>query len=578
MTRRQFVGQAAMPVLAAAQTPRPNVVLIMSDDQGYGDLSLHGNPHLQTPNLDKLGRQGVQFSRFYVSPVCAPTRASLLTGRYHLRSGVHGVTTGRETMRPNEVTIAEALKPAGYRTGLIGKWHLGENYPYVPHAQGFDEFIGFRTGHWTEYWNPPLERNGVPFRAEGFIADVFTDEAIRFVEANAQRRFFLYLAYNTPHSPYLAPERYWEQYRSLGLPPQVAAVYSMVANLDENIGRFLQSLDRLDLASNTVVMFLTDNGPNGQRYNAGMRGAKGSVYEGGVRVPFFIRWPRGFEGGREIDRIAGAIDVLPTVLDLCELRRPPAPPLDGVSLVPLLEGAVEHWPERMLFTHRGERDNPGAMYNGAVRTQRYNLVNGTELYDVLEDPGEKDNIAAGQPEVAAKLRAAYERWFKVAASQCGFSRPVVPVGYSEENPARLTAAQSYLTGGVTYSRGNGFAHEWVSNWKSPADAVHWEVEIVRPGRYEISARYLCPAADTGSKVRLTIAGRTLEAVVDTPTSMEPATHRDLIPRTLEAPQMDWGTLTFGSVQLPAGRAQLRLQAVEKPGAAVMELEAIELKR
>lgn len=567
-----------MPVLAAAQTPRPNVVLIMSDDQGYGDLSLHGNPHLQTPNLDKLGRQGVQFSRFYVSPVCAPTRASLLTGRYHLRSGVHGVTTGRETMRPSEVTIAEALKPAGYRTGLIGKWHLGENYPYVPHAQGFDEFIGFRTGHWTEYWNPPLERNGVPFRAEGFIADVFTDEAIRFVEANAQRQFFLYLSYNTPHSPYLAPERYWEQYRSLGLPPQVAAVYSMVANLDENIGRFLQSLDRLDLASNTVVMFLTDNGPNGQRYNAGMRGAKGSVYEGGVRVPFFIRWPRGFEGGREIDRIAGAIDVLPTVLDLCELRRPPAAPLDGVSLVPLLEGAVEHWPERMIYTHRGERDNPGAMYNGAVRTQRYNLVNGTELYDVLEDPGEKNNIAAGQPEVAAKLRAAYERWFKVAAGQCGFSRPVVPVGYAEENPARLTAAQSYLTGGVTYSRGNGFAHEWVSNWKSPDDAIHWEVDIVRPGRYEISARYLCPAADTGSKVRLTIAGRTLEAVVDTPTSMEPAAHRDLIPRTLEAPQMPWATLNFGSLQLRAGRAQLKLQAVEKPGAGVMELEAIELKR
>ncbi len=327
MNRRQAVASllsGAAGSAAQAQSPqrRPNVLLIMSDDQGYGDLSLHGNPYLSTPNLDKLGRQGVQFSRFYVSPVCAPTRASLLTGRYHLRSGVHGVTTGRETMRTNEVTLAEALRPAGYRTGLVGKWHLGENYPNVPHAQGFDQFTGFRTGHWTEYWDSPLERNGKPFTSKGYIADFFTDEAIRFVEDNATRPFFLYLAYNTPHAPYLAPQKNWEQFQNKGLAPQVAAVYSMVANLDENIGRLMQTLDRLQIADNTVVMFLTDNGPNGQRYNAGLRAAKGSVYEGGVRAPFFLRWPQGLEGGRKIDRLAGAIDVLPTVLDLCEVRRP----------------------------------------------------------------------------------------------------------------------------------------------------------------------------------------------------------------------------------------------------------------
>lgn len=556
---------------------RPNVVLILSDDQGYGDLSLHGNPHLKTPNLDRLGRQGVEFTRFYVSPVCAPTRASLLTGRYHLRSGVHGVTTGRETMRPTEVTIAEALHAGSYRTALVGKWHLGEHYPFVPQAQGFDEFTGFRTGHWTEYWDPPLEKNGKPVTGKGYIADHFTDEAVQFLETNARRPFFLYLAYNTPHAPYLAPQQHWDHYRAMNLPPQVAAVYAMVANLDENVGRVLAALDRLELSDNTIVAFLTDNGPNGQRYNAGLRAAKGSVYEGGVRAPFFIRWPLGFEGGRQIDRIAGAVDVMPTVLDLCGVGRRVGGPYDGVTLRPLLEGRNETWPDRMLFTHRGSRDDPGSMYSGAVRTQRYNLINGAELYDVLADPGEKQDVAAEHPDVVAKLKQAYESWFKVAADQCGFRRPVIPAGFFEENPVTLPAPQAYLKGGVKYVHGTGFAHEWVTNWKSTGDVIHWELEIVRPGRYEIAARYLCPEGETGSKVRVTVGGRALEAKVEAATSMEPAAHRDLIPRP-EVPQMAWGRLVFGVVALGAGRTQLKLQAVEKGPGVVMELEGVEFKR
>lgn len=547
----------------------------MSDDQGYGDLSLHGNPHISTPNLDAIGKEGVQFSRFYVSPVCAPTRASLLTGRYHLRSGVHGVTTGRETMRVNETTLAEAFRPAGYRTGLIGKWHLGEHYPNVPHAQGFDEFTGFRTGHWTEYWDAPLERNGKPFQSEGFIADFFTNEAIRFVEANASRPFFLYLAYNTPHSPYLAPEKNWNQFRNSGLAPQVAAVYSMVANLDENVGRLMQSLDRLGLRENTIVAFLTDNGPNGVRFNGGMRGAKGSVYEGGVRVPCFLRWPQGVEGGRKVDRIAGAVDLMPTLLDLCEVRRPPVA-FDGVSLRPLLEGNEQYWPDRSLYTHRGTREDAGAIYPGAIRTQRYNLINGTELYDVLEDPGEQKNIAADHPDVVQRLKASYEAWFKVAGDQCGFRRPIIPVGHAEEDPVTLPAPQAYLAGGVKYLHGTGFAHEWITNWKTTADAIHWEIDVVRPGNYEIILRYLCPVASTGSLLRLTVAGKTLEAQLVDPTPMAPRVHLDLIPRA-EAPQMRWGSMNMGILQLRAGRTQLQLQATDIPGTMVMELDGVELR-
>jgi arylsulfatase A len=570
---------AALSALAshtAYGARRPNVVLIMSDDQGYGDLSLHGNPHLATPNLDRLAGQGVEFTRFYVSPVCAPTRAGLLTGRYHLRSGVHGVTTGRETMRTTEVTLAGALRGAGYRTALMGKWHLGEHYPHVPHARGFDEFIGFRTGHWTEYWDTMLERNGKPYPTKGYIADVFTDEAIRFVEANASRPFFLYAAYNTPHAPYMAPEKHWDHFRRMDLPAQVASVYSMVANLDENIARLMATLERLRLTEDTIVIFLTDNGPNGQRYTAGLRGAKGSVYEGGVRVPFFLRWPGKVRAGLKIDEIAGAIDVLPTVLDLCGVRRTAGPPLDGVSLKPLIDERPNPHPDRMLFTWRGGREQ-GAMYPGAVRTKRFNLINGAELYDMEADPGEKNNIAGRHPEVASRLRSAYEAWFRKAADECGFRRPVIPVGYAEENPVRLPAPQAYLSGELRYAKGTGFAHEWITNWKRAEDSVHWEVDVVRPGRYEITLRYLCPAGSEGSTLRLAAAGKQLEARIQKATPMEPFLHRDLIPRP-EVPQMSWETLGFGTLDLPAGRMQIRIEASPKAGSAVMDLDSISLKR
>ncbi len=579
ITRRSWmrgIAGSGLASQAAYGARRPNVILIMSDDQGYGDLSLHGNPHLNTPHLDRLAGQGVEFTRFYVGPVCAPTRAGLLTGRYHLRSGVHGVTTGRETMRLSEVTMAEALRGAGYRTALIGKWHLGEHYPNVPHGQGFDEFIGFRTGHWTEYWDSLLERNGKPYPTKGYIADVFTSEAIRFIESNARRPFFLYAAYNTPHAPYLAPEKNWNHFRRMDLPPQVAAVYSMVANLDENIGRMMAALDRLRLTRDTIVIFLTDNGPNGQRYTAGLRGAKGSVYEGGVRVPFLLRWPGKAPAGRRIDEIAGAIDVLPTVLDLCGAGRPDGPPLDGVSLKPLIEGQRYEHSDRMLFTWRGGRE-PGAMYPGAVRTKRFNLINGVELYDIQADPGEKENIAARHPEVAVRLRDAYEAWFRKAADECGFRRPVIAVGFDQENPVVLPAPQAYLSGELRYAKGNGFAHEWITNWKRAEDSVHWELDIQRAGRYEITLRYLCPEGSEGSTLRLSAAGKQLEAKLEKATSMEPVAHRDLIPRP-EVPQMRWGALEFGIIDLPAGRTELRIEAARIAGSTAMELDSISLKR
>lgn len=576
VTRRDWMAGVAATALAQ-RAGQPNVVLILTDDQGYGDLSLHGNPYLKTPNLDALARQGVEMTRFYVSPVCAPTRSSLLTGRYHLRCGVFGVTAGQETMRTEETTLAEALRGAGYRSALVGKWHLGEHYPYVPHAQGFDEFVGFRTGHWTNYFDTTLERNGQPYPTKGYITDVFTDEALRFIERNQRQPFFLYLAYNAPHAPYQVPERYLAPYKAAGLPEQVAAVYAMVASLDENIGRLLAGLDRLRLSQDTIVIFLTDNGPNGQRFNEGLRAAKGSVYEGGVRAPFFLRWPGRLEAGRRVDTIAAHIDVYPTLLEMCGVAQPKGLPIDGLSILPLLRGSAPNWPDRMLFTHREGRDNPSATYPGTVRTGRFNLVNGKELYEIPSDPGERNNLAAKHPEKVKELRAAYEAWYAVTSKECGFARKPIPVGYAQENPVVLPAPQSYLHDNLKFFGGAGWAHDWITGWGNAADYVHWDIDVVRAGRYEVTLRYLCPKSDLGAKVAVSAGASSVQATITQATSMTPRPARDVIPRT-ETPEMDWGALPLGTLELEAGKMQLIVKGLSKPGSAVMDLKSVALRR
>ncbi|MDP1586394.1 MAG: sulfatase-like hydrolase/transferase, partial [Prosthecobacter sp.] len=265
----------------------PNVLLIITDDQGYGDFSIHGNPHLQTPHIDKLGNDGVRFDRFYVNSFCAPTRAALLTGRYPVRTGCHGVTHNREAMRPSEITMGEALKSGGYRTGYFGKWHNGEQFPFTPPGQGFEEFFGFNNGHWNNYFDATLLRGTKPEPTQGYITDVLTDEAMQFITARQKEPFFCFLSFNAPHSPYQVPDKYFDKFKAKGFEANVAAFYGMCENIDDNVGRLLAHLDTLKLAENTIVLFLTDNGGTAgvKTYNAGMRGGKTSVHEGGSRVP-----------------------------------------------------------------------------------------------------------------------------------------------------------------------------------------------------------------------------------------------------------------------------------------------------
>lgn len=494
VNRRSFLrqtGSAALGTTAAFNPSfsattrlfshvRPNVVLIVTDDQGYGDIGDHGNPHIHTPHLDRFARQSVEMTKFFVSPVCAPTRASLMTGRYNYRTGVVDTYIGRALMDSNEMTLAEMLSRSGYKTGIFGKWHLGDNHPMRPIDKGFQEALVHNGGGIGQpsdppgntYHNPILRHNGEAKPYKGYCTDIFTDAAIRFIEENAEYPFFTYLATNAPHTPLQIDEELVKPYLEKGLDETTAKVYAMVENIDSNIGRLLDTLRELDLEDNTIVIFMTDNGPQQERYNANLRGLKGSVYEGGIRVPCYFRWLNHWMAGKKLERIAAHIDIAPTLLDCCNVDKPSWVKLDGKSLKPLLDGESINWPDRTFFFqwHRG--DEPEMFRACAVRGQRYKLVNGTELYDVKNDPYETTDIAAANPDLVQEMRRQYEEWFLDVSSSRGYDPPRIHVGTKYENPVTLTR----------------------QDWRGPRagwndDSLgYWEIDVRRGGTYEITLR------------------------------------------------------------------------------------------
>ena len=560
----------SIPAIAAS---RPNIVLIIADDQGYGDLGVHGNPHVRTPVLDRLAADSIRFDRFFVSPLCAPTRASLLTGRYSLRTGVRGVSQGLETMRAEEVTFAEALRDAGYRTGYFGKWHNGEHYPFTPQGQGFGEAFGFNLGHWNNYFDTPLERNGRSVRTSGYISDVLTDAAIGFIAKHKAEPFLCYLAYNVPHSPFQVPNRYFDRYKAKGLDDYLASVYGMVENMDDNIGRVLDRLDQLKLRGNTIVIFLSDNGPNGERFSAGMRGAKGTWHEGGSRVPFFLRWPDRFHKPAIVPNIAAHIDLFATLLELAGVPMPKTLPQDGRSLVPLLNGRGTEWPDRMLFTQHVVP--PNNRRTGAVRTQRYRLVGDGkdwQLFDMETDPAQSRDVSAAQPDVAKRLADAYAQWWSEVLPDAERPRPPIPVGYAEDPDVELPAPQARFQG-LQFS-GKHPNNAWLTGWTDPASTAEWEIDVVRAAPFEIALQYLSPAA-AGARVRVAAAGSVVEAIVErTPYRQRPSPDR--VART-EVYEMEWRTRVIGTLHLPAGRTTVSVRAMAKPGEPAIDLKAVTLR-
>jgi arylsulfatase A len=566
-----------------SDTSKPNVVVILTDDQGWGDLGIHGNPIIQTPVLDEFAQNGVQFSNFYVSPLCAPTRASLLTGRYHLRTGTRWVSDGLENMNPEEVTLAEMFKEAGYATGCFGKWHNGAHYPFHPNQQGFDEFIGFCAGHWNNYFNTTLQRNGEAYPTDGYITDVLTDEAIRFFKEQKDQPFFCYLPYNVPHGPFQVPDAYFDKYYNQLDTMQneqernkLAAVYGMCENMDYNVGRVLAALDELQLRENTIVVFLTDNGPNGTRYNGGMRGVKGSTHEGGTRVPLFVQWPEGLPSGNVVNGLAAHIDVLPTLAGLCGIKLPDRE-LDGQDLSQFMQLTDSTIPDRTLFFQQSGREL--TPYRGALRTNDYRLVHYpsyTGLYNVQTDPDESEDLSTELPQLRDSLVEMYNEWFE-AMKAATVDMTTIPIGFPEQNKAVLPAHESYFSGNITFKEGHGWAHDWLVNWSSLNDQIHWDVVVESSVTYEVYLSYTTPQTDAGSIVQLEAGGNRLTDTLSTAFDPEYIPSPDRIPR-IEVYEKDWAQTLLGELTLPSGSQTITLSAQSIPGKQVAEVNGLILRK
>jgi len=511
-------------IACAQQTNRPNVLLIITDDQGYGDLGFTGNPHVITPVIDRFASENISFENFYVSPVCAPTRSSLMTGRYSLRTGVRDTYNGGAIMSTNEVTIAEMLKQANYKTGAFGKWHLGDNYPSRPNDQGFDESVIHLSGGMGQvgdfttffkydksYFNPVLWHNGKTEAYEGYCSDIFTSQAIRFIEENRKQPFFCYLAFNAPHAPLQVPDEYYQKFKDIDPTtgfenddrpfPEMTEkdkedarkVYAMVNNIDDNLGRLFKKLDELKIADNTLIIFMTDNGPQQRRYVAGMRERKGSVFRGGVRVPFFMKMPGNYSGEKKITNNAAHIDILPTLAAVCHVQAPQDRIIDGKNLLPLLQNKNVEWADRPLFFYWARR-YPELYNNIALQKGKYKLVGHTdcnaaiedfELFDIDNDPYELDNIILQNKNIATHLKSKLDSYYKeLINSENIQNQPPIFVGSSHENPVILNRNDAGGQRGI---------------WAQEEIFGKWFVHI-EEGNYNIRFKFIEPLRTKGQMV------------------------------------------------------------------------------
>ncbi|WP_422930240.1 arylsulfatase [Singulisphaera sp. PoT] len=575
-----FTTIALCTSTSAWAASKPNVVVILSDDQGWGDLSVNGNTNLSTPNIDSLARDGALFDRFFVCPVCSPTRAEFLTGRYHPRGGVWSTSTGGERLDLDEKTIGDSFKAAGYKVGAFGKWHNGTQYPYHPNARGFDEFYGFCSGHWGDYFNTPLEHNGQLVVGDGFIADDFTNHAIQFIESNQECPFFCYLPLNTPHSPMQVPGRFFEKFKDAKLEmrhvgPQkedldfTRAALAMCENIDWNVGRLLKRLDELKLANDTIVLYFCDNGPNGWRWNGGMKGRKGTTDEGGVRSPLLLRWPGRVKPGTKIDSISGAIDLLPTLAELAGVPIVSTKPLDGVSLASQLLGRTStESPDRLIFSHWTG--------NVSVRSQRFRRDSSGHLYDMTRDPGQARDVSSEHPDVAARLASAAADWSRELLPDLKKDDRPFPVGY-REFPITWLPARDGVPHGKIRRSANAPNCSYFTNWTSAEDSITWDIEVATSGRYEAVAYYTAAPEDVGSTLQLGFNGSQIRAkVVEAHNPPARGAEHDRVKRNGESYVKDFKPMRLGAFDLTKGRGPLTLRAIEIPGRSAIELRTIVL--
>jgi arylsulfatase A-like enzyme len=478
------------------KSTQPNVIIVMTDDQGYADLGCTGNPWIQTPNIDRFFEESVRMTDFHVQPLCTPTRGALMSGHRPIRNGAWATNWGRSILRESETTMADVFKSGGYRTGMFGKWHLGDCHPYRPFERGFDHTVAHKGGgvgqtsdFWgNNYFDDTYFANGQARGYEGYCTDVWFEQAKDWIESEDERPFFAYIATNAPHCPYLVDDRYAEQYRAN---PKIAEpeFYGMITNIDENFGDLMSFLEKKGMAENTILVFMTDNGSSGgakvddegyleKGYNAGMRGLKGSYYDGGHRVPFMIRWPKGrLGGGRDVGDMALDVDVLPTMIDLCGLPDPKID-FDGVSFVPTFGG--EKLPERTHFIQIKQRTEAPDQWRCCVMTSRWRLIGYDELYDIKSDPEQRENVIEDYPDVANQLRQQNEDWWVEARNYFEDLCPIY-LGAKEENPVTMSSMDL---------NGDNIPIVWTQTMvvfgrEAPGT---WHVKVTRAGRYRIDLR------------------------------------------------------------------------------------------
>jgi arylsulfatase A len=571
------LSTALLPSCKPEASSKPNIILIMSDDQGWGDTELSGNSVIDTPNLNKIATNGVQFERFYVNPMCAPTRASLLTGRYNLRAGTSWVGRRTDFLGLDETTLADILRKEGYATGCYGKWHLGAYGPYHPNERGFDDFTGFLLGACNHYFETHMDNNGKEFISNSYITDLLTDSALNFIDKNKDQPFFCYIPYNVPHHPFQVPDKYFKKYKARGVEDdRTASVYAMIDNMDENIGRIMKKLEEEKLDENTILIFLSDNGPCFERYNDGLAGIKAQVSEGSVRVPCYISWKGTLPEGKRVFDIAAHIDILPTLLAAANIQIPEKPGIDGINLLPYLTGEKNDYPDRKLYAHQTYFGDC-SVFPGGLRTQQYRLVNwqnGYELFDMWNDPSQKRNIANEKIELLNELIEAYESWYS-EVTEGGVELPPVPVGYPGYDVVNIITPDALKSDGIDYSGKWGWATGWLRHWTDTKDSITWQIDVIEPGNYEFILHYWCETENTGTEFVLSNGESSLNATLTVPNEGDFLYLPSQTP--IDSPDIrDWAPLNMGTMILEKGPQDLVLKALSIPGEHAGEFRSLEI--
>ncbi len=560
---------------------KPNIVLIMADDQGWGDLSMNGNTDIKTPHIDALAKNGASFENFYVQPVCSPTRAELLTGRHFTRLGVHRTSAGGERMNLNETTLAEVLKQAGYQTAAYGKWHNGMQAPYHPNARGFDDYYGFTSGHWGNYFSPMLEHNGKIVKGDGFLVDDLINHGMEFITKNKENPFFLYLPLNTPHSPMQVPDEFWNRFKDKDLDlkylgeesttiEHTKAALAMVENIDYNVGRIMEKLMELQLEENTIVIYLSDNGPNGWRWNGNMRGRKGSTDEGGVRTPFLLQWKGTVAPNKTISQIGSAIDILPTLANLANVEINTKKPLDGLSLAPLLLESNPKWKERLVFNHWSGKTS--------IRTQKFRLDNEDRLYDMDNDREQKNDLSEQFPKIADSLRKSKIDWLtKIEPMTSETDDRPITLGHPDFPYTQIPARDGIAHGNIERSNRHP-NNTFFTNWKSVNDSITWDIDVREDGKFEVEIYYTLAKENAGVAVQLT-NGTSMLVTRITETHDPPLTgmENDRDPR-IESYVKDFKPKRLGEIFLKRGRRQLTLKSPHMDGNGGIDMRLLMFRR